>query len=36
LVVAAPEDNFPLKEADKVIYGSDGQPRFLIYVNPPE
>lgn len=33
VVVASPENNLPISRATKVVYGSDGQPRFLIFVN---
>ncbi len=31
VVVAHPEDGLPEKDADKLIYGSDGKVRFMIY-----
>jgi len=33
IVVTAPADGLPIERATKVIKGSDGQPRFLIYIN---
>ncbi len=32
LIVSTPQNELPPDEADHIVYGSDGQPRFLIYV----
>ncbi len=32
LVVGTPADDLPIEKADKIVYGSDGAIRFLIYV----
>ena len=34
LVVATAEDDWPMVEADRVVFGSDGQVRFKIYYLP--
>ncbi len=33
VIVGSNTDQLPLKDADHVVYGSDGQPRFLLFVN---
>lgn len=33
LVVATLEDNLPLEKAQQIIYGSDGLPRFAVYLS---
>ena len=32
IIVASAEDDMPLEDAKKIIYGSDGEPRFIIYM----
>ena len=33
IVVTAPGDGLPIERATKIVAGSDGQPRFMIFVN---